>query len=202
MSSKKLFHALVAMLVCIIIGSLLLTYYGSRILKKDGDKLMEQKIESAKLEKEEDSLIRAKRDIEKYKELNIVAQAIVPKEKDQARTVREINAIALQSGVQIESIQFPDSSLGQVNSKKKKSTLPKDSTQLIEVNGLKNVFSMPIDVDLGEKTPITYQQLLDFLRRLESNRRTSHVTNISIQPNKDNRDLIHLSLRINVYIKP
>lgn len=61
---------------------------------------------------------------------------------------------------------------------------------------------MPIDVDLGEKTPITYQQLLDFLRRLESNRRTSHVTNISIQPNKDNRDLIHLSLRINVYIKP
>lgn len=125
MSSKKLFHALVAMLVCIIIGSLLLTYYGSRILKKDGDKLMEQKIESAKLEKEEDSLIRAKRDIEKYKELNIVAQAIVPKEKDQARTVREINAIALQSGVQIESIQFPDSSLGQVNSKRRSQHCPK-----------------------------------------------------------------------------
>jgi len=203
MTSKKVYFLLLGVLGLVILASIFGTLYGTDMLKKSGDKLTEKKSELAVLKKDEEELIKAKRDIDKYKDLDLVAQAIVPKEKDQARTVRELYAIATQSKVQIESIQFPSSELGQSSSKgKKKSTVPEGVTQLSEIKGMKGVFAMPIDIKLSETAPITYPQLLDFLQRLEQNRRTSHVTSISIQPDKDNRDLIHLTLRINAYIKP
>lgn len=205
MKNKRIFQLLLVVLAIVVLGSIAGTIYGTSMLKKDGSALLEKKLEKVVLGKDEETLTKAKRDIAKYQELNRVAQAIVPKEKDQARTVREIYAIANQAGVQIESIQFPDSSLGQSAAKgkaKKKTTVPEGSTQLVEVHGLKNVFAMPIDIGLSEDAPITYNQVIDFLRKLERNRRTSDVTNISIQPDKDNRDLIHMNLTINAYIKP
>ncbi len=203
MTSKKVFYALMSLLALIVIGSIAGTVLGTGLLKKSGDSLMERKLEDAVLEKDAEALIRAKRDIEQYKELDQVAKAIVPQEKDQARTVLEIHTIASQAGVVIENISFPQSELGQPPVKgKKKSTLPEGATQLTEVEGLKGVFAMPIDITVSQDAPITYNQLLDFLQRLEKNRRTSHVTNITIQPDDEDRSRVHLSLQINTYIKP
>lgn len=203
MTSKKVFYVLMSLLALIVIGSIAGTVLGTGLLKKSGDSLMERKLEDAVLEKDAEALIRAKRDIEQYKELDQVAKAIVPQEKDQARTVLEIHTIASQAGVVIENISFPQSELGQPPVKgKKKSALPEGATQLTEVEGLKGVFAMPIDITVSKDAPITYNQLLDFLQRLEKNRRTSHVTNITIQPDDEDRSRVHLSLQINTYIKP
>ncbi len=209
MSSKKAFYALLGTLALVVICSIAGTIYGTSMLKKTGDVLLERKLEEAVLEKDEEALAQAKQDIEKYKELDQIARAIVPQEKNQARTVRELVAIAAQSGIQIESINFPESTLGQEPAKSSKSksskstpAAPPGTTQLVPVEGLSGVFAMPIDVQLREDAPVTYSQLLGFLERLEQNRRTSHVTNISIQPDEDNRTLVHFSLQINAYIKP
>lgn len=203
MTSKKVFFALLGALALVVIGSIAGTVIGTGMLKQSGDTLLERKLEDAVLEKDAQALTLAKRDIEQYQELNQVAQAIVPQEKDQARTVLEIHTIATQAGVEIEGITFPRSELGQAPAKgKKKSAIPEGATQLTEIEGLKGVFAMPIDVTINKNAPITYTQLLDFLQRLEKNRRTSHVTNISIQPDEEDRNRIHLSLQINTYIKP
>jgi hypothetical protein len=40
------------------------------------------------------------------------------------------------------------------------------------------------------------------LQKLEQNRRTAHVTNLSIQPSEDDRNLVTFSVTLNIYIKP
>lgn len=209
MSSKKTFYVMMGALVLIVLCSVAGTMYGKNILKQSGETLLDKKREKAVLAKDEEALTQAKQDIEKYKDLDQVARSIVPQEKDQARTVRELVAIAGQSGVQIESINFPESTLGEKPTGSKKSkdkkaqpAPPAGATQLTPVEGLDGVFSMPITLQLSKDAPVTYAQLLGFLKKLEQNRRTSHVTNISIQPDEDNRNLVHFSMQINAYIKP
>lgn len=202
-NSKKVFYGMVGVLVLILIASIAATVYGTDMLEKTGDTLLERKLENAALSKDEQSLAQAKRDIEKYKDLEQVAKSIVPQEKDQARTVRELVSLAQQSGIQIETISFPASNLGQGKKPAKgKKASPAGTTQLTPVEGLSGVYAMPIDIQVSREAPVSYTQLLGFLERLEQNRRTSHVTNLSIAPSEENRDFVTFSLQINAYIKP
>lgn len=201
-NSKIFFFGLLGILGLIIAAAIAGTVYGTNMLEKTGDNLLERKLENAALERDEQSLSQAKRDIEKYKNLEQVARSIVPQEKDQARTVRELVAIADQSGIRIESIGFPSSDLGGTGSTRGGSASPAGTTQLIQVEGLSGVYAMPIDIQVSNTTPVAYSQMLGFLERLENNRRTSHVTNLTITPSEENRDLVTFSLQINAYIKP
>jgi hypothetical protein len=201
LNSKTVFYILLGILGLVVLGAIAGTLYGTGMLEKTGNTLLERKLEESVLEKDEQALAQAKRDIEQYNELEQVAKAIVPQEKDQARTVRELVAIANQAGIRIDSITFPPSTLGQAPAKgSKQPTGPTGTTQLTPVEGLSGVYSMPISVEIG--SAVTYDQLLGFLRSLEQNRRTSHVTNISITPDQENRALVNFSLQINAYIKP
>lgn len=207
MNSKKAFYLLVAVLCLTLVGAAYMTIQGTKMIKKSGDVLLQQKLEQAALEKDEQALLQAKRDIEKYKELLQVAKSIVPQEKDQARTVRELVSLAQQSGISIESISFPASTLGQKQTGMKKGsnkqqTGPEGTTQLVPVEGLSNVYAMPITVTVNEANSVTYDQLLAFLGKLEQNRRTSHVTNLTITPSQDDRSKVTFELQLNAYIKP
>lgn len=199
MNSKRLFYSLIGLLALVLIASVAITIYGTSMLKNTGNTLMERKLEEAVLEEDIKALDKAKQDIEKYKELDQIARSIVPKEKDQVRAIREIIQIAAHAEVTIENISFQQSSLGE---KKKRSSSKSDMTQLIEVEGLKGVYAMPINVTSQSQSPISYDKLLNFLERLENNRLTSHITNISVRPDDDDRSLVHFSMQINAYIKP
>jgi hypothetical protein len=199
MNSKKVFYGMVGVLALIVIAAVAGTVYGTGQLEKTGDTLLERKLEDAALNIDEESLTKAKRDVEQYKDLEQVARSIVPQEKDQARTVRELIAVADQSGIQIETIGFPSSELGVSESKK---TGASNITQLTPVEGLSGVYAMPIDIQVNSTSPVPYATMIGFLERLENNRRTSHVTNLSITPSEENRDLVTFSLQINAYIKP
>jgi hypothetical protein len=199
MNSKKVFYGMVGVLALIVIAAVAGTVYGTGQLEKTGDTLLERKLEDAALNIDEESLTKAKRDVEQYKDLEQVARSIVPQEKDQARTVRELIAVADQSGIQIETIGFPSSELGVSESKK---TGASNITQLTPVEGLSGVYAMPIDSQVNSTSPVPYATMIGFLERLENNRRTSHVTNLSITPSEENRDLVTFSLQINAYIKP
>lgn len=201
-NSKIVFFGLLGTLGLIIAAAIAGTVYGTNMLEKTGDNLLERKLENAALERDEQSLSQAKRDIEKYKDLEQIARSIVPQEKDQARTVRELVAIADQSGIRIESISFPSSDLGGTGTTRGRSASPAGTTQLIPVEGLSGVYAMPIDIQVSNTTPVAYSQMLGYLERLENNRRTSHVTNLTITPSEENRDLVTFSLQINAYIKP
>lgn len=136
----------------------------------------------------------------------------MPQDKDQAKTVREINAIALESGVRLQQISFSASNLGEAAPKTPATTegeaTPKSATatqpsisQVKPVQGIKDVFGLEINVSSGDANPVSYYRFIQFLERLESNRRTAHVSNINVVPT-ENRDEVTFSLVLTAYLKP
>ncbi len=211
MKSKQVFYGMIG-LVVIMFGVVVATaVLGDGFLRKQSDKLVELKLENEVVESQATSLLQAKKDIEKYSELESIANQIVPQDKDQARATREIVSIADQAGVNIASIAFPDSTLGQVPKKDPKAststtTTPAPAatteTQVKKVDGIPNLYQLEITVTSDTTNPTNYARLIDFLSKLEQNRRTAQVSSISIQPLATNRSLLNFTLTVTVYIKP
>lgn len=199
MNSKRLYMLLVALLVITIVGSLGVVYAGKDYLTAKSDKLNKLKAESAAIDSVQRSLINAKRDIEKYSEIESITGQVVPREKDQARTVREIVKIAADSNISLSSVSFPTSNLGGADGKK--ATTQTGNTQTQKVEGLNNVERLEITVQSESSKPVRYSDFIDFLRNLELNRRTSQVGNVNIQPDDSNPNFLTFSLVLNVYIQ-
>ncbi len=211
MNSKKMFFVIMGILV--ILGGLLIAsvVVGNQMLQKKSKQLVDLKVENRTLEEQQLSLIRAKKDINEYSDLERTAKVIVPQEKDQARTVREIINIANSAGVNVASVSFPTSTLGQPQAKPPTSgeggtpapapTVP-PITQVKPVENIKGVYKLEMVIQSDTSNPVPYTKLIDFLTRLEQNRRTAQVTSINVQPSAKGRNLVTFSVTINVYIKP
>lgn len=222
MNAKKVFYGLVfgsLLLTALIIGTAVL---GNIVFKKQFEKLSSLKARSQALEQQSLSLIKAKQDVEKYNELNEITRQIVPQDKDQARTVREINKIAQESGIQLSIISFESSTLGDKqpaassgskdSSSSDSSSTPEQAatspaatskalTQVRPVSGIPGVYSLGITIQTNKSDPVSYEQFLTFLEKLESNRRTAHVSRISITP-ENNGANVTFSLTLNAFVRP
>lgn len=213
MTSKKVFYGMAGLLIVmlgLVIGAVAI---GDALLRKQSDKLVNLKLEDKVIDAQQLSLSRAKKDVEAYAELGTVAKQIVPQDKDQARAVREIIGIGEQSGIRISSVTFPSSNLGakkppsttnQSESGSSTATKPAANplTQATAVKGIDGLYQLNINIVSDTSSPATYSQLIDFLERLEQNRRTAQVSQISIQPNEQNRNILNFTLTLTVYIKP
>jgi hypothetical protein len=212
MSSKRVFF--------IMIGALVLSFgllvagvvVGDGFLRKRSGDLTALKLENRILDEQQLSLIQANKDIQKYAELEKTANAIVPQDKDQAKTVREIVKIAAESNIPISSISFPSSTLGQPTAPAVKDTSGGTSatkapvipsiTQVKPVDGISGVYQMEVTVQSEATRPVPYSSLLTFLSKLENNRRTAQVSTITITPSTNNINLVTFVLGINVFIRP
>lgn len=204
--------------VMLVGGLLAMVYFGDQILQTKSKKLVELKLDNKVLDEQQIALLQANKDIEKYSELDKIARQIVPQDKDQAKTVREIVRIAEQSGVKLSAINFPASNLGQPTPKtttqsddasknNSGSTTPAKPTtppvtQVKPADGIPGLYAMEITIQQDSNSPIPYSRLIDFLSRLEKNRRTAQVTSVTIQPNAQDRSRLTFNLIVNVYIKP
>jgi hypothetical protein len=185
----------------LFIGGLVL---GNATFQKQAKQLIDLKLEDQLIKEQQTALIQASKDIEKYADLEKIAKTVVPQDKDQAKAVREINTIAAASGIQIESITFPTSTLGQNTAPEAKpadGSTPKQTTpsitQVKPVEGISGVFSLEITVK--PKGNQSFGQFIDFMERLEKNRRTAQISKFSIQPSGN---LLSFDVTLNVYIKP
>lgn len=195
MTPKRVFllmMTLTSLLGVLVLGSAAMS---TKVLKRYANGLMEVKLQNRILDEQQSSLTSAKKDIGTYTELNLIARSVVPQDKDQAKTVRSINDIAKTLGIKLSGISFPPSSLGQ------SSKLSKKETQVTPVTGLKGLYEMQITVQSDSNTPITYDKFIDFLKKLENNRRTAQVSNITILPNSDGSKLT-FNLVLSTYVKP
>jgi hypothetical protein len=213
LDSKKYFYimsALVFLLLCAIIAG---TVVGNMLLKKQSEKLTALKVENKAIDMQQSALAQARRDIERYNELDSIAKSIVPQDKDQAKTIREIVKIAAENRIPIKSIEFDNSTLGDSAAAKaaagaaaapaaggaKPAQAP--ASQLKAVEGIPGVYTLEIRVVSGGE--VNYQNFLKFLEGLEKNRRTAHVTLISVIPNPaDGSRLSSFRLTLNAYVKP
>lgn len=216
MNSKRFFYVLTGSLVLVIILLVAGVVAGNQVLTKRSKRLVELKVENKTIQTQQSSLVQAKKDIQKYTELNNIAKTIVPQDKDQAKTVREIAKFAEDSNITLKSISFPTSTLGQApaptaqpstDTTKKEASTPAAPaqkapaiTQVKPVDGIPGVYSLEITVSSDPGKPVQYYSLLDFLEKLESNRRTAHVSKVSITPN--DKGGLSFVLVLNAYVKP
>lgn len=197
LNSKLVHYLLSALIVLILIACAGGAKVVVGLLQKQAGTLVSLKAKDQALQEEQSNLAVAKKEVSKYSTLEKIAETIVPQDKDQAETVREIVNIAAASQIKLTSISFPSSSLGQTTGAKTVSF-----SQLTAVKGIPGVYLLPINVDDSEAPDATtYANFYNFLTKLEQNRRTSQVTNLSIQPITGG-GLINFSLTINEYIKP
>ncbi len=202
MNSKQLFYVLLALaclLVLVLFGS---GYAANDLLSNKTSQLSKLKAQDQVLGDLQVSLIRNKSDIKRYSELNELAKAIVPQDKDQTQTVREIVKIASESGItRLSSVTFPASSLGATGGS---NTALKTGgiTQVTPVKGMSGVYTLPITVANSPTDAVAYDKFISFLAGLEQNRRTAQVTAITITPDPTNTNMVSFSLILNEYIKP
>ena len=209
MNSKRVFFVMVGLLSVVGILLVATVVAGDKLLRKQSDKLASLKLEDQVIEMQQASLVQANKDLQKYAELKSIAKQIVPQDKDQARAVREIVSLAEQSGIRIASLTFPSSTLGQPvpkapateGAEAPKNTAP-PVTQVKPVDGIKGLYYLDIAITSDSNRPVTYNKLVEFLERLENNRRTAQVSQISIQPDPRNRTGLNFTLTVTVYIKP
>jgi hypothetical protein len=212
MNSKRVYFIMIGALVLsfgLLIGAVV---FGDSLLKKKSSDLMGLKLENRVLDEQQVSLIQANKDIQKYAELEKTANAIVPQDKDQARTVREIVKLAEESNIPISSISFPSSTLGQPaavapktaagDTPAKAAPAAPSITQVKPVEGMTGVYQMEIAVQSEASRPVPYSSLITFLSKLENNRRTAQVSTITITPFAQNINLVTFNLGINVFIRP
>lgn len=209
MSSKKLYFVLVGLLVLLGVGIVGGAYEADSLLRQRSATLVSQKAKSAALDAEQKQLVQDKKDIQTYGNLNAIATSIVPQDKDQAEAVREIVNIAQQSNIpHLSSISFPTSTLGGLAGAVGATASPTASasknnlTQLTPVKGIAGVYTLQITVQVSDTAAVPYSTFISFLEKLEQNRRTSQVSNISVTPNAQNPSLVAFTLVIDEYIKP
>lgn len=219
MNTRKVFWVVAAAVIVLALGVFGAAYQADKLLKHESDKLVNLKLQGKLLDEEQSALVQANKDIENYSELESIAKTVVPQDKDQARTVREISKIASDNGIKLGSITFPTSTLGNLPaapttpsttgtsdssnaSSQAQAQATPTVTQVKPVTGIPGVYTMEITIQSDSNNPTTYANFVNFLKQLERNRRTAHVTTVTVEPHSENRQLIDFTLLVNVYLKP
>lgn len=176
--------------------------YGANLALQSRSKhTLDAQARSQALDEQQRQLTKARADIEKYRSLATIAKHIVPQDKDQAQTIREIVNLAAEHGIKLGMITFPSSSLGGAtgsSARGGKGTL----SQLKPVAGIPGVYSLDITVQSDSASPAEYARFISFLDALEHNRRTALVSGISLQPDTANPGNLTFTLNLSEHIKP
>lgn len=201
---------MIGLVVLMLAGCASVIYFGDKILQTKATKLQELKLQEAELEQKKLLLSRAQEDVNRYSYIVDIARTVVPQDKDQARAIREINQIAQISNVGLQSITFPNSTLGDKKQNSLATPAPESSqapttpppiTQAQPVQGIPGVYSM--DIEIQSETEVPYYNMLEFLQRLEKNRRTAQVYEVRVTPTDAGRESdVSFILKLRVFIKP
>jgi len=207
MNSKRAYMLTIGLLSLLCIGIFVTTFFAFKVLTKESDKLVDIKLQNRLLDEQQTALISANKLTERYASLDSIARSIVPQDKDQAKAVREIVKIADETGIKLGVISFPASTLGALKPKAVAGETPSAvvtpaETQVKPVSGIPGVYVMEITISQDPSRPVSYTKFIDFMQRLENNRRTAQVSNVTIQPLPQDRNKLSFSMIVNAYIKP
>ncbi len=190
-----------------------ITFLGLSVLSSKSRSLVDLKAQSQTASDQLVNLVQSKKDVEKYSYFKTIAKTVIPNDKNQAAAVVEINQMANASGISIQSITFPASTLGPglststTGPSAAASSTPSVLTQAKPVAGIPGLYSLELTItpdsgkDVASSQQVTYPKMLDFLKRIESNRHTAQISQVSIQPAGDGQSL-SFTLVINIFIKP
>jgi hypothetical protein len=222
MNSKQFRLILIGLLIVGVLALCFIYVLGMSVLKKQSHKMVDLKLQNQTADAQLSNLESSKKEIEKFSYFKSVAQSVLPNDKDQAQAVLDIFSLASQSGISLQSVSFPSSNLGtgssSTSSTSTSSTSAQSTTQAAPtkkisqaqaVSGIPGLYSVQLTITpaTGGQVPadkqVTYGKMLDFLNRIENNRRTAQITQVNIQPLTANgANQFNFSLTVNIFIKP
>jgi hypothetical protein len=205
MNSKKFRLILMATFGMTVLIFIIIWSAGLSAMKKQSDKMVDLKLKNQTADAQLANLESSKNEIKKYSYFKDVARSVIPSDKDQAQAVLDILNLASQSGFSIQSINFPTSNLGSKNA----ASASKNAliSQAQAVSGIPGLYSVQLTITpaTGAQIPpdrqVTYAKMLNFLQRIENNRRTAQIAQVNIQPLTEGGQ-INFTLILNVFIKP
>ncbi len=220
MNAKRLYFVLIGFLILLIIGGGSAFVFADSFLSKQANKVSDLKVQQAVLEAQESSFIKARNDLKKYESLKASIDRVLPEDKDQARAVRELFTIAEETGMKISQITFPTSDLGRQTKTPAATSTPGTAspapsssptttpsiTQAKPVDGISGVLGITAAVEVGpmnEDEPITYGDFLEFMNKLEQNRRTMQVSQVTLNPVEQQQGgEFDFSFSVTIFVKP
>ncbi|MDB5160824.1 MAG: hypothetical protein JWO96_204 [Candidatus Saccharibacteria bacterium] len=220
MNSKQFRLVLIGLMGVSVVVFIGLYFMGTSALSAQSRKMVDLKLKNKTADTQLANLEVSKKEIAKYSYFKSVAKTVIPNDKDQAQAVLDILQIADQTGISLQSVSFPSSNLGigstapaSGSASSGGAASPSTPTspaisQAQPVSGIPGLYSIQLTITpaTGTQVPadkqVTYPKVLDFLRRIESNRRTAQVTQVNIQPLAGANSPINFSLTINIFIKP
>lgn len=205
-----------ALILRILLGLCILLFFatlvfGLSLLTKKSKTLTKLRLDNSITRAQLDSLTQAKAEVDKYGYYQSIAKAVIPNDKDQAQAVVDIFAIADSSGLSLQNLSFPNSTLGVSGTGGTTSSAVPESKSVLSqakpVPGINGLYSIEVVLTPENTTQTpdnkkpTYAKMLDFLERIENNQRTAQITALNIEP-IDGSDKVNFSLTLNIFIKP
>lgn len=208
-TAKRFNYLLTGVLISTSIIALLVTFYSLRLYSERSAKLVETKLELVEANSQRDNALTQKADLSKNKTDIELLQKIVPKTKDQALAVAELQAIANENNLSIGNLSFPASELGAVKNNTTAGASEK-ITQTKNIEGMSGVLGIELNISqINRKlspvgSGINYNQLIDLLKSIEKNRRTMQIKTIQIQPIIKEGAVVgyNPTITINLFVKP
>jgi hypothetical protein len=216
LNSKNLRLILLGSLGLSAVAFIAIMILGLSALSGKSKSMVDLKVKNQTAQAQLDNLQQAKKQVDKYSYFKSVAQTVIPNDKDQAEDIAEINHMANESGIAIQSITFPASSLGGTTTVTPSSTPSATATtsaisQAKPVAGIPGLYSLELiitpqsDLTTPAAKQVTYNKMLDFFSRIENNRHTAQIAEVDITPagagGNTNKSLT-FSLTTNIFIKP
>lgn len=220
LNNQRLRLVLTGLLCFIGVMLLSVTLFAGTIIGKKSHELVNLKLQNKVVDSQLLVLAQSKKEVKQYSYFNDIAKAVLPADKDQAQAVLDIFQLAADSGISIASISFPASTLGAKNSSQStKSTSSNAATAPVKsvisqskaIDGIPGLYGVDLTIspETGPSVPDaqkpTYGKLLDFLSRIEHNRRTAQITQVNIQPTITDTGpgpFINFTLTTKIFIKP
>lgn len=209
LNNKMLHWLLLGGLVLSVLVFFIVMIEGLSLLSAKSRQLVNLRVQSQTADAQLSNLEQTKKDVEKYSYFKDVAQTVIPNDKDQAEAVLELNQMAAQAGISLQNITFATSNLGgkTTASSAAASSAASAISQAQPVPGAAGLYALELTITadnsrtLPASLQVTYPKILDFLKRIESSRRTAQIVEVNIQPVADS-DSLSLTLVINIFMKP
>ena len=217
MSQRKLRLILLGALAAVSILFLVVLSFGLNSLGATGQRLTELKQQNKAADVQLANLATAKKQVDQCAYFNTVAKTVLPTDKNQAQAVLDIFNLADQAGISIASITFPASSLGTkpvapaAGNDAAAASSQSVISQAKPVEGIAGLYSLELTITpqsgpgVSDGRKVTYPKLLDFLSRIEHDRRTAQITQVNIQPQGSDSgpsQFINFTMTINIFMKP
>lgn len=190
-TSKKAFKGMLIVIAASAALSIGLFYITDQNLQKRSKEISELRAQEEISQQQITIYEDARKKIDELAYIDELAQEVLPTSKDQANVIAEIRGFGIKSGVSVDTISFNGVTTQGDNL---------DLSQTKEFEGVSGVRILPAQLLLAPDA--SYNSLLQFLERIEQNRRKIQVVGLSLTPNPENRTTFStITIDINIFLK-